>query len=137
MGSKSDTYENHVLQYLLDDAALTRPTVWYIALGTAGSDSAFTELTTANYTNYARVQVNAVGGASPAWSISGSAATNSGEVRFDAGNSASGPTATHFAVMAHATNNAPIYWGALDSSLAILANVIPEFANGAIDITED
>lgn len=56
-GSFTDFLENEVLDHVFGAATYTPPATLYVALGTAGNESSFTEVNAAVWTNYAREAV--------------------------------------------------------------------------------
>ena len=86
-----------------------------------------------SYTGYAR---EAVARTSGGWTIADDNCSNTAAITFGQCTAGSG-TATHFGVGVDATGAGDLlYYGALDSSLAISAGITPEFAIGDLDITE-
>lgn len=86
------------------------------------------------YTNYARV---AVVRTTSGWDVpSGGATANAALVQF-AQCGASGATLTHVAIGTAASGAGTVlYAGALSSSLAVANGIQPQFAAGALDVTE-
>lgn len=86
------------------------------------------------YTNYARVAVARTTGG---WDApSGGATANAALVQF-AQCGASGATLTHVAIGTAASGAGTVlYAGALSSSLAVANGIQPQFAAGALDVTE-
>ena len=87
-----------------------------------------------NYTGYARV---AVARSTSGWTITGDTASNTAAVTF--GECTAGTeTATHFAICKEDVESTAdlIFYGSLDSALAISNGIIPEFIADAIDVTE-
>lgn len=143
-GSKSNGFETSLLQHIFQNAAIanlgdatgvrgsTAPGSLYIALFTAApSESAGG--TEANYTGYQR---QAVARSAGGWTVSGDAVSNAAVISFPpctGGNN----TITGFAVMTAATAGTILYWGDLTSSLAVSSGITPQFAIGALQVTED
>lgn len=86
------------------------------------------------YTNYVRVAVARTTGG---WDVpSGGATANAALVQF-AQCGASGATLTHVAIgTASGGAGTVLYAGALSSSLAVANGIQPQFAAGALDVTE-
>ena len=136
MAGKSDYLENELLDHVFKTGAYVVPTnIWVALLTSAPTDAsngaAIADIE-ATYTGYVRLVCNT-------WDAAAAGATeNTNGIQFGkctAGDS----TVTHFALMdgnAGATDNL-LYWGALDSEIAISANYVPIIAVGVIDITED
>lgn len=107
----------------------------YLSLHTAdpgvGNDQQTNETA---YTNYARVAVARTTGG---WDAPSSGATaNAALVQF-AQCGASGATLTHVAIgTASSGAGTVLYAGALSSSLAVANGIQPQFAAGALDVTE-
>lgn len=107
----------------------------YLSLHTAdpGVGGAQTTNETA-YTNYARIAVARTTGG---WDVpSGGATANAALAQF-AQCGASGATLTHVAIGTDASGTGLVlYAGALTSSLAVANGIQPQFAAGALDVTE-
>jgi hypothetical protein len=143
-GSKSNAFETSLLTLIFNNTALANignaggllPSSvagsFYIALfTTAPSDSSAG--TEANYTGYARVAVARTSGG---WTISGDTCHNTAAITF-AACTAGTNTITSFAIMTASSAGDMLYWGTLTSNLSVSAGIIPEFAAGDLDITED
>ncbi len=143
-GSKTNAFENAVLQLIYNNAAIAnigniaglQPSGvagnLYIALFTTvpGDDSPGVEAT---YTGYARISV----ARTPAGlTIVGNVCSNTEIVSFyecTAGNE----TITGMAIMTALAGGDMLFWADLDQALNVSPNITPEFAAGAILITED
>ncbi len=143
-GSKSDAFETSLLEHIFqnedianvgDATGIRGSSVagsLYIALFTAvPTDS--TPGTEANYTGYQRVAVARTAGG---WTVSGDTVTNTAVVEFPPCTGGSN-TITGFAIMTAATSGTILYWGDLTSSLAVSSGITPQFAIGALQVTED
>lgn len=131
--AKSTIHANAVLDNIGD---LTIHAGTYISLhtGDPGTTGA-SEASGAGASNYARVQVNANGGAAPSWGAAAAAAmANVGAITFPQGGD--DQVITHFGVYDAASAGNFIRGGALDSQFTYAANVTPEFAAGALELTE-
>lgn len=86
------------------------------------------------YTNYARVAVERT---ASGWAVPSSGATsNAALVQFAQGG-VTGATITHVAIGTAASGSGTVlYAGALSSSLAVANGIQPQFAIGALDVTE-
>lgn len=107
----------------------------YLSLHTADPGVGNSQLTNETaYTNYARV---AVARTTSGWDVpSGGATANAALVQF-AQCGASGATLTHVAIgTASSGAGTVLYAGALSSSLAVANGIQPQFAVGALDVTE-
>ena len=118
-----------------DNAASSPLTNTYVALHTADLTAATNsqaEDETA-YTNYARVAV----ARSTGWDAASSGATaNDATISF-AQCGASGATLTHVSTGVGASGATAVWhYGALNSSLAVSSGITPQFAAGALTITE-
>lgn len=142
--SKGNTFENDLVQLILnataianiaDNAASSPLTSVYVSLHTGdvgeGGDQTTSEAT---YTSYARVAVARTSGG---WTVITNTASNAAAVTFPAATGGSN-TITHFAVgTASSGTGKVLYKGALTSSLAVSSGITPEFAIGALTISED
>jgi hypothetical protein len=136
--SKGNTTETDVLALLFNATALS----WnangsvYISLHTADPGEAGTQLTSeATYTSYARVAVLRTSGG---WTVSGATASNAALIQFPQCTGGTN-TITYVAIGTVTTGGAGqvIYSGLLNSSLAVSNLIQPQFAIGALTITED
>lgn len=134
--SKSNTTENDILKAVLQgtDPSWRAGANLYLALYTADPDETGTATTNeTSYTNYTRQTIVKSSG----WTDGGSSFTNSGLIQFPQCG-ASGATLTHVAVVTTSSGAGQIlYSGALNSSLAVANLIQPQFAIGALVITED
>jgi len=107
----------------------------YLSLHTADPGVGNNQTTNeTSYTNYARI---AVVRTTSGWDIpSGGATANAALAQF-AQCGASGATITHVAIgTASSGTGTVLYAGALSSSLAVANGIQPQFAAGALDVTE-
>lgn len=143
--SKTNTFETDLLELLFNNTALANignaggllPSSvagsLYVALFTADPGETGSVVAEANYTGYARVAVARTSGG---WTIAGNNVSNAAAITF--GECTAGTnTITHFAIMTAATGGDMLYSGALTASLAVSTGITPEFAIGALDVTED
>lgn len=142
--SKGNTFENDLVKLvfnataianLADNAASSPLTNLYVSLHTGdpgeGGDQTTSEAT---YGSYARVAVARSGSG---WTVSGNQASNAAIVQFPQCSSSS-DTITHVAVGAAASSTGKLlYSGALSSSLAVSTGIQPQFAIGALVVSED
>jgi hypothetical protein len=145
--SKGNTFENdlmlHVFQNadiaLIGDAAGLQNSATegslYVSLHTADPGEAGSQTTSESaYGSYARV---AVARNNTAWTVSNNQASNTAAVTFPACTSGS-ETITYFAVgTASSGAGKLLYSGILTASLAVSTGITPQFAIGALTITED
>lgn len=142
--SKSNAAENAILALifnattwnLIAENDTTSPaTSLYVSLHTGDPGEAGSQTTNeCAYGSYARVGVLRSGAG---WTVTGNAVENAALVQFPSCTSGS-ETATHFAVGTDSSGAGQIlYSGALSASLAISSGIQPQFAAGAIDISED
>ena len=107
----------------------------YLSLHTADPGVGGSQTTNeTSYTNYARI---AVARTTSGWDVpSGGATANAALAQF-AQCGASGATLTHVAIgTASSGTGLVLYAGALTSSLAVANGIQPQFAAGALDVTE-
>ncbi len=107
----------------------------YVSLHTAdpgvGNSQATNETA---YTNYARVAVARTTGG---WDVPASGATQNAALIQFAQCGASGATLTHVAIGTDSSGAGRVlYAGALSSSLAVANGIQPQFAAGALDVSE-
>lgn len=107
----------------------------YLSLHTADPGVGNNQTTNeTSYTNYARIAVARTTGG---WDVpSGGATANAALAQF-AQCGATGATITHVAIgTASSGPGTVLYAGALSSSLAVANGIQPQFAAGALDVTE-
>lgn len=139
--SKSNTTETDVLNLVFKATALPWDgnTDLYIALHTAdpgeGGSQTTNEVGTGAYVNYDRVTVARSGAG---WTVSGNTASNAGLIQFPQAGALSSATITHVSIGTAASGAGQIlYSGALNAPLAVANLIQPQFAIGALQITED
>jgi hypothetical protein len=133
--SKSNTTENDLIAYTFRATAIpwAAATQLDIHLHTADPGEAGISTTSeATYTGYAAVTVNRNAGA---WDVSGNEASNAALVQFPQCSGGSN-TITHVSITPNASTQI-LYSGALGSSLSVSNGIQPQFAIGALTITED
>ena len=125
--SFSDTFETHVLNYVVTATSVTRPTAWYLALFTSNpaDDASGTEVSTSG-TAYARQ--------SASFTVSGDTASNSAAIEFPTATASFG-TVSHVAVFDAATSGNMIAYAALTASKAIDTGDVFRVPSGDLDIT--
>lgn len=135
--SKGNTTENDVLLLLFNGTALSwnANTNLYVSLHTADPGEAGSQTTSeATYGSYARVTVARTSGG---WTVSGNTSSNAALIQFPQCTSGSN-TLTYVAIGTATSGTGQIlYSGALNSSLAVSTGIQPQFAIGALTITED
>lgn len=135
--SKGNTTETDVLALVFNATALSwnANTDLYVALHTGDPGEGGSQTTSeATYTSYARVAVARSGAG---WTVSGNTATNAALIQFPQCTGGSN-TITHVSIGTAVSGAGQIlYSGALDSSLSVSNLIQPQFAAGALDITED
>ncbi len=135
--SKANLTENDVLDMVLRavDPAWRSGANRFIALYTADPGEAGTATTNeATYGSYARVSVTASTGFTAA---SGGSSSNTGLIQFPECTSGSN-TITHVGIVTTTSGAGQLlYKGALTASRAISTGIQPQFAIGALVITED
>lgn len=136
--SKGNTAENDMIKIMFlnnyDPSWRTQGNL-YISLHTADpGESGTQETSEATYTNYARVAVpkDATG-----WTVSGNQVSNAALIQF-AQCGVTGNTITHVVIGTSSTGAGQIlYSGALSAPLSVSNLIQPQFAIGALVITED
>jgi hypothetical protein len=135
--SKSNDTENDTLNANLRavDPSWRANASRYVALHTADPGEAGSAVTNeCAYGSYARVTVTAATGFTAA---SGGSTSNTGLIQFPECTSGS-ETATYVSIVTTASGAGQIlYSGALNSGVAISAGIQPQFAIGALVVTED
>lgn len=135
--SKSNTTENETLDAILRavDPSWRANANRYIALYTADPGEAGTAITSeCAFGSYARVLVVAATGFTAA---AGGSSSNTGLLQFPECTSGS-ETVTHVAIVTTASGAGQIlYSGALTASRNVSSGIQPQFAIGALIITED
>ena len=135
--SKGNTTENDILAYVFNATAFSwdANTNLYVSLHTADPGEAGNQTTNeATYTSYARVTVARTSGG---WTVSGNTASNTALIQFPQCTGGTN-TITHVAVGTASSGTGQIlYSGALTASLAVSSGIQPQFAAGALTLTED
>lgn len=140
MGSKSDTFEKAILNYLFRNTAIgLDATNVYIALFTTTPTDSTTG-TEVSGGSYARVAVARTGaGWDAASGASPGTTQNTSQINFPTATADWG-TVTGFGIclsLAGALSTDLIYWGALTSSKVVQSGSTATFAAGALSIGED
>lgn len=135
--SKGNTTENDILEYIFKATAFSWNAIGtlYLALHTADPGEAGSQTTSeATYTSYARVGVVRTGSG---WTVSGATASNAALVQFPQATGGTN-TITHVSVGTASSGAGQIlYSGALNASLSVSSGIQPQFAIGALTLTED
>ena len=145
--SKGNTFENDLLQLLFNnvdiadigDASGIQNSATagslYVALHTGDPGEAGTAATSeAAYGSYAR---QAVARSGAGWTVSGNQASNAALVQFPECSSGS-ETITHVSITTAVSGTSKIlYSGALSASRSVSSGIQPQFAIGALVVTED
>lgn len=142
--SKGNTFENDFLKLIFqataianiaDNAAASPLTNLYVSLHTADPGEAGDQTTSeATYTGYARIPVARTAGG---WTVTANAVENAAAITFGLCTAGSN-TITHFAIGTLVSGAGKILFkGALTGSLAVSSGITPQFAAGALDVTED
>lgn len=132
--SKSDATETALLSYIFTATApaWAAATELDIHLHTADPGEAGVSTTSeATYTSYALVTVNR---STADWTVTGDTATNDNLIQFPQCSGGSN-TITHVSITPQGSTTI-LYSGALSSSLSVSSGIQPQFAAGALDITE-
>ena len=133
--SKSNATESDFLALTFTATALpwAAATELDIHLHTADPGEAGVSTTSeATYTSYAAVTVDR---AATDWTVTGNTATNDNLIQFPQCTGGSN-TITHVSITPQGSTQI-LYSGALNSSLAVSNGIQPQFAAGALSITED
>ena len=133
MASKSDYFENIVLNLAFNDPAFTEATL-YMALCTVipTDASTGTSITEANYTGYARLIINAAD-----MSAAASGSKTNGLALTFAACTAGASTIIGFALVDAATLGNIHYWGTTTSKVIDVNNTPPTIAVSGLTVTED
>lgn len=135
--SKGNTTENDILEYIFKATAISwnGNTNLYVSLHTADPGEGGSQTTNeATYTSYARVTVARSGSG---WTVSGNQVENAALIQFPQCTGGSN-VITHVAVgTASSGAGQVLYSGALNSSLSVSSGIQPQFAAGALTLTED
>lgn len=135
--SKGNITENDILLKLFNNTALSwdANTNLYVALHTGDpGETGSANTSEATYTSYARVTVSRNSGG---FTVSGNTVSNTAAISFPTCTGGSN-TISHFSVVTTSSGAGQIlYYGALTSSLAVSNGITPQFAIGALTITED
>lgn len=145
--SKSNTFENDILQLIFNNVDIAdigdagglqnsaSAGSLYVALHTADPGEAGNASTNESaYTSYARVAVARSGAG---WTVSGNSATNFALVQFPECTGGS-ETITHVSITTAVSGTSKIlYSGALSASRSVSSGIQPQFAAGALTVTED
>lgn len=138
--TKADYLEQALLDHIFGanpGGAFAQPAT-HVALSTTTPNDDGTNFTEPTGTWYGRVQVNDIGGASPAWQRSGSVVDNAQAIDFGTVTADdNGIQVTHFGVYDAATAGNLLYWGALTVSKTLNTNDPVSFPIGDLDISED
>ena len=133
--SKSNTTENDILAYLFNATAFSYNAATNLQVHLHVGDPGETGTTATNpatYTSYAPVTVARSGSG---WTVSGNQASNAALIQFPQCTGGTN-TITHVSITPSGSSQI-LYSGALNSSLAVSNLVQPQFAIGALTITED
>lgn len=138
--SMSDYLEGQIITHAFRTGSWTKPTVLAVALGTACSDSAFTEI--ANSGSYARVNANPLDATWAAATSGNGTTSNVGAIAFPTptANWNSGSAITHFAIYDSATYGAGnmYFCAALTTSKTVNnGDAAPYFPAGALTVQVD
>ena len=145
--SKSNTFENDILQLIFNNVDIAdigdagglqnsaAAGSLYVALHTSDPGEAGNASTNESaYTSYARVAVARSGAG---WTVSGNSATNFALVQFPECTGGS-ETITHVSITTAVSGTSKIlYSGALSASRSVSSGIQPQFAAGALTVTED
>lgn len=133
--SKSNATETSLLSYIFTNVAPSWDAVTDldVHLHVADPGEGGTSATSpATYTSYAPVTVSR---SATDWTVSGNTVTNDNLIQFPQCTGGSN-TITHVSITPQGSTQI-LYSGALNSSLAVSNGIQPQFAAGALSITED
>lgn len=144
MSGKGNTFENDILKLIFQAVAIadlaendtTSPlTNLFVSLHTADPGETGDQTTSeATYTGYGRVTVARTSGG---WAVTNNVADNVAAVTFGQCTAGSN-TITHVGIGTLTSGAGKLlYFGALSASLVVSAGITPQFAAGALDVTED
>ena len=136
-GSKSDSFEGVLLDHIFGISAWTPEANFFLAAFTVAptDSSAGTEVSTAIWTNYARVSLTRNG---TIWTRSGSGVSNASAISLGtAAITGTAPVVVAFALMSASTAGSIRYWGDLLASKTINNGDPVQFNAGELDVTED
>jgi hypothetical protein len=135
MSQKTNAAETLVLQWLLTNVAVTRPTAWFLALHSANPGEAGTgnEL---SGNGYARQPI--------AFAVSADQAINTATISFGPASGANWLPASHFTVCTTPSGGTPLYYGAIldpqdgitPMPVTVVANARAEFGAGSLVLIE-
>ena len=131
---KGNTMITDLLAYIFNATAISwsATTLHDLHLHTANPGAAGnTSTSETSYTNYALVTVARTSGG---WTVSGQTAQNAALIQFPQCG-VTGATITYVSIGVHSTTEI-MYFGALNSSLAVANLIQPQFAAGALVVTE-
>jgi hypothetical protein len=137
MGAMSDYLENKIIDHVFQGTPYTGPSTLYVALGTAASDSSFTELGATG--GYARVAVTAD---ASHWSdATGNNGTTANVLAITFPTATAdwngGSTIGYWAIYDAASNGNMLFYAAVTTPRAIVNGATASFAAGALTVQID
>jgi hypothetical protein len=131
-GSKTDYYENIVIQHLFE-SDYSAPDPLYIGLYLESAKPTDSTIgTEASGGNYSRVAVDRDTG----WTSSGNATENAADITFPEASASWGELGA-FAILDASTSGNMLYWGDLTTPKTINSGDTAKIPAGDLDITED
>ena len=121
----TDYGETQLLTWQLTTTAITRPTAWYLGVGTGNTDITLTGEPSGN--GYARQ--------SAAFTVSGDTASNSGVITFGPNTTSNWGTMASVAIFDASTGGNCLWAGALTDAKVIAVGDSLTIAIGALDVT--
>lgn len=121
----TDYGETQLLTWQLTTTSLTRPTAWYLGVGTGNTDITLTGEPSGN--GYARQ--------SAAFTVSGDTASNSGVITFGPNTTSNWGTMASVAIFDASTGGNCLWAGALTDAKVIAVGDSLTIAIGALDVT--
>ena len=136
MSSKADYLENKLLDLVLGGVAFSAPANVYIALYTANPTDAGggTEVSTATWTNYARV--TKVNNATNWPAASGGSKSNGTAIDYGTATTTGSVTLTGFGILDALSGGNLLYWGVFTPSVVVQNGNPVQFAIGGLTVTE-
>lgn len=133
--SKSNTTENDIIQKIFHAVELSWDAATNLDIHLHTADPGEAGISTTNEATYTNYAVVTVARSAAGWDVSGNQASNDDLLQFPQCG-VTGNTITHVSITP-AGSTQIIYSGALNASLAVANLIQPQFAIGALVITED
>jgi hypothetical protein len=134
-GSKSDAFENLLLNHILGNVSFAAPGTIWVGLWTAALTDASTGSTGGEVSGGAYARVSVAAGTANWNAASGGTVTNAAAITFPAATADWG-TITHAAILNAASAGTILYWWDLNASKIVQNGDTASFAIAAITISE-